>query len=148
MSWTAEPPGSAARPVARRAASSAAQALRPFESLRRPSSWPALSQTKSPAYGETFSLAEGEGCSTHKSNCYAIRSRARRGVRRVAPHKPCARSNPYAGQAVGLLSPKLKAPPMARLLVWRKERDSNPRWVLRQTRFRVVRLQPAQPSFQ
>ncbi len=46
---------------ARRAASSAAQALRPFESLRRPSSWPALSQTKSPAYGETFSLAEGEG---------------------------------------------------------------------------------------
>ena len=31
-------------------------------------------------------------------------------------------------------------------IIWRRERDSNPRYALTHTRFPVVRLRPAQPS--
>ena len=55
---------------------------------------------------------------------------------------------------LSLMTRVLRIPPLRKTknrdffvsVVWRRERDSNPRYVLPYTRFPIVRLRPAQPS--
>ena len=60
---------------------------------------------------------------------------------------PCQRCAYDKASENPFLSAKKQLYPRVQIkLLWRRERDSNPRYVLPYTRFPIVRLRPAQPS--
>ena len=74
-----------------------------------------------------------------------IANRESNRLRRIA--EPCQRCAYDKASENPFLSAKKQLYPRVQIkLLWRRERDSNPRYVLPYTRFPIVRLRPAQPS--